>query len=158
MGSDENVRGMTKGARLRSSLLRLLGQRFAAILNIFRDALQTLAGQFRSGGYFLDVGEGVRIVRLLAKFFEEGIDLGENEEHFSAATRLQKEVFVERALQHEGRSHIPITTHLAKPSIFLAGKRIHNFDELVGALRPEFRREPVSSLSHLRFAAEIVEF
>src|SRR6266404_1867818 len=86
------------------------------------------------------------------------MDLGENEEHFSATARLQKEFFVERAVQHEGRSHIPIAAYLAKPGIFLTGKRIHNLYQLVSAPRPEIHREPVSSLTHLRFTPEIVEF
>src|SRR6266853_6874738 len=103
MGGCENVHRMRKSPRLRSGLLRLLGQCFAAILNVFQDAFQTLSGQLRSGGYFLNVGKGVGVVGLLAKLFEEWIDLGENEEHFPATPRLQKEVFVERAVQHEGR-------------------------------------------------------
>src|ERR1700687_6418034 len=98
MCGDENVHGLKKSARLRSGLLRWLGQCFAAILNILRNAFQPLAGGLRSGGYFLDVGEGVGIVGFLAKFFKERIDLGENEEHFAAAARLQKESFVERAV------------------------------------------------------------
>src|SRR5437588_10241459 len=144
MVGEEHVPGITtqnkKSARLRSALFRRFGQRLAAILNILRDAFQTLAGGFRSRGYFLDVGKGVGIIGFLSKFFEERMDLSENEEHFSATARLQKEFFVERAVHYEGRSHIPIAAHLAKPGIFLTGKQIHNFDELVGALRPEFRR------------------
>src|SRR6267154_5983078 len=119
MGGCENVHRTTKISRLRSGLLPLLGLCFAAILNVFQDAFQTLAGQLRSGSYFLDVCEGVGIVGLLAKFFEERIDLGENEEHFSATARLQKEVFVKRAVQHEERSHIPVAAHLAKPCVLL---------------------------------------
>src|SRR5208282_1902404 len=121
MRGDENVPRITE-CRLRSALLRRLGQRFAASLNILRDALQTLAGQLRPGRYFLDVRKGVGIAGLLAKFLKKRMDLGENEEHFAAAARLQKELFAERALQHEGRSHIPIAVHLAKPGVFLAGK------------------------------------
>src|ERR1700674_591705 len=140
MGGDEYVPRIMKSARLRSALLRRLGQRFAPILNILRNAFQTLAGGSRPGGYFFDISEGVGIVGFLSKFFEERSDLGENEEHFSATARLQKEFFMERAVHHEGRSHIPIAAHLAKPGVLLAGKRIHNFDALVGALRPEFCR------------------
>src|SRR5882762_1624100 len=154
MGGDEHAPRITKSGRLRSALLRRLGQRFAAILNILQDAFQTLAGGFRSRGYFLDVGKGVGIVGFLSKFFEKRMDLCENEEHFSATARLQKEFFVERAVQHEGRSHIPIAAYLAKPGIFLTGKRIHNLYQLVSAARPEIHREPVSSLTHLRFTPE----
>src|ERR1700675_1747245 len=106
-----------KSARLRSALLRRLGQRFAAILNILRDAFQTLAGGFRSGDYFFDIGECIGVVGFRSKFFEKRMDLGENEEHFSATARLQKEFFMERAVHHEGRSHIPIAANLAKPGV-----------------------------------------
>src|ERR1700675_4226341 len=105
MAGEEHVPRIMKSARLRSALLRRLGQRFAPILNILRDAFQGRAGGFRSRGYFFDIGEGIGIVGFLSKFFEERMDLGENEEHFSATTRLQKEFFVERAVQNEGRSH-----------------------------------------------------
>src|SRR5467141_3950410 len=152
MGGDEHApRIMTqnkKSARLRSGLFRRFGQRLAAILNILRDALQTPAGGFRPGGYFFYIGEGVGIIGFLSKLFEERMDLGENEEHFSATARLKKEFFIERALQHEGRSHIPIAAHLAKPSVFLAGKRIHNFDELVGG-----QNSAVSQCLALRISA-----
>src|SRR3977135_3427844 len=100
MGGNEHAPRVMKSARLRSALLRRLGQRFAPILNILRDPLQTPAGGFRSRGYLLDVGKGVGIVGFLSKFFEKRMDLGENEEHFSATARLQKEFFVERAVQH----------------------------------------------------------
>src|SRR3981189_2784212 len=118
MGGDEHVPRIMKSVRLRSALLRRLGQRFAPILNILRDALQTLAGGFRSRGYFFDIGEGVGIVGFLSKFFKERMDLGENEEHFSATTRLQKEVFFERAVQHDGPSHNTIAAYLATPGSF----------------------------------------
>jgi len=89
MGGGENVFWITmKGALLRSSLLCRLGQRFEAILDIFRDSFQSLAGGLRPSGYFLDVGEGVGIVGFLAKFFEEGIDLGKNKKHLAAAAGL----------------------------------------------------------------------
>src|ERR1700675_1895995 len=158
MGGDEHVPTlMKKSAPPRSALPCRLGERFAAILNILQDALQTLARQFRSRGYFLNVGKGIGIIGFRSKFLEERMDLGENKEHFAATARLQKKFFVERAVHHERRSHIQIAADLAKPGVFLAGKRIHNFDELVCALRPEFCRQPVSSLSHLLFAAEVVE-
>src|SRR5208282_1780959 len=149
---------MKKSARPRSALLCRLGHLFAANLNVLRNALQTLAGGFRPGGYFLDVSEGFGIVHFLAKFFEKGMNLGENEKHFAAATRLQKEFLVERAVQHERRNHIPIAPDLAKPGVFLAGKRSRNLYEVIGALRPELGPKPASCLAHLRFAAEVVEF
>src|SRR5271155_3613143 len=145
-------------AALRSALLRRFGQRFAALLNILRDALQAPASDLRPGNYFLDVAEGIGIVGLLAKFLNEGMDLGENEEHFAATARLQKEFFIERAVEHERRSHIPIAAHLSNPCALLAGQRTRNLYQLIGALRPEFRRKPVPRFAHFRLAAEIVEF
>ena len=138
---------------LRSGLLRRFGQSFETILNIFRDSLQSLASGLRSGGDFLDVGEGVGIAGFFAKFFKKWIDLRKNKEHFAATAGLQKKFFVERPMQHEGRGHVPIAAYLAQPRVLLAGKRIHNFDELVCVLWPEFHRKPVSCFAHLRFAA-----
>jgi len=81
-GSQKNHPPTTSGrktlAARRSGFLRRFGQRFATLLNILRDALQALASELRSGDYFLDVAEGIRIVGLLAKFLEEGMNLGEN--------------------------------------------------------------------------------
>src|SRR5271155_1106782 len=145
-------------AALRSALLRRFGQRFAALLNILRDALQAPASDLRPGNYFLDVAEGIGIVGLLAKFLNEGMDLGENEEHFAATARLQKEFFIERAVEHERRSHIPIAAHLSNPCTLLARQRTRNLYQLIGSLRPEFRRKPVPRFAHFRLAAEIVEF
>src|ERR1039458_3656730 len=93
-----------------------------------------------------------------ANFFKKWSDLGENEKHFAAAAGLQKKLFVERPVQHERRNHIPIAPDLAKPGVFLAGKRVGDFQEISGALRPELRPKPTSCLAHLRFAAEVVEF
>src|ERR1700681_467941 len=104
MGRDEHVPPcMKKSARSRSALLCRLGERFATILNMMQDALQTLARQFRSRGYFLNVGKGIGIVGFRSKFLEERMDLGENKEHFAATARLQKKFFVERAVPHERR-------------------------------------------------------
>src|ERR1700686_1183272 len=83
--------------------------------------------------------------------------LREDEEHFAAAARLYKQLFAERTLQHERRSHIPVAAHLSNPGVFLTGKGICHLQEVIRALRPKFRYEPVSSLAHLGFAAEVVE-
>src|ERR1700733_987278 len=103
---------MTGCERRNSALLRRLGQRFAALLGHRDHAFQSLPPGLRSRGYFFDMGESLGTVGLLAKFLKERIDFAQNKEHFSAAARLQEEVFVERAVPHEGSSHIPIAADL----------------------------------------------
>src|SRR5260370_37551383 len=99
---------MKKSARPRSALPCRLGERFAAILNILQDALQTLARQFRPRGYFLNVGKGIGIVGFRSKFLEEPMDLGENKEDFAATARLEEKFLVDLAVHQQIRSHITI--------------------------------------------------
>ena len=58
-------------ARLRSALLRWLSQSFAAILNILRDAFQTLAGQLRPRSNLLNIRKRLGVVHLFSHFLQE---------------------------------------------------------------------------------------
>src|SRR5271165_5127769 len=129
MGGDKNVPRITvwgKSSKLRSALFRGLRHCGASNLDILQDPFQPLACCFRTGRHFLNVGEGVRIVRFLTKLLKKWIDFRKNKEHLSTASGLQKEFFIEGAMQHERCSHIPITPHLTNPGVFLAGKRTRN--------------------------------
>src|SRR5208337_3321997 len=153
MGGGENVHSLKKSDQLRSALLRRLGQRFAPILNILRDAFQTLAGQLRPGGNLLNIRKRLGVVHLFPEFLQEGMNLGENEKHFAANAGLKEEFFVDGAVQYQRCGHIPVAADLAHPGIFLTGECVSDFQDVGGALRPEFRRKPVYCLAHLRFPA-----
>ena len=89
----------------------------------FKTRSRRLRAVFEPVATFSMLAKAFGIVHFLTNFFQERMDLGKNEKHFSAASGLQKELFIESAMQHEGRSHIPIAAHLANPGIFLARKR-----------------------------------
>src|ERR1035441_8073372 len=118
---------MKKSARLRSALLRWLSQRLAAILNILRNAFQTLAGQLRPRGNLLDIRKRLGVVHLYSHFLQVWMNLGENEKHFAANAGLQEELFVDGAVQYERCGHIPVAADLAHPGIFLAGNALATF-------------------------------
>jgi len=65
------------------------------------DALQckfeAFASGFRTGNQLFDVGEGLRIAEFAAQFLEKWMNLGEEEEHFSADGGLQKQIGIECA-------------------------------------------------------------
>jgi hypothetical protein len=74
--------------RLCLALPGRLGEGLAAILDILRDALQSLARGLRSRSDLLYVGKGIGIVGLLAKFFKKRMNFGEDKKHFAAAPGL----------------------------------------------------------------------
>src|ERR1035438_3948668 len=94
---------MKKSARLRSALLRWLSQRLAAILNILRNAFQTLAGQLRPRGNLLDIRKRLGVVHLYSHFLQVWMNLGENEKHFAANAGLACSILAWLATSPAGR-------------------------------------------------------
>src|SRR5580693_1130095 len=70
--------------------------------------LQPFPAEFGPRDHLLDVLKHVRVTSLLAQFFEKGMNLREQDEHFPAHRRLNEQLLVERPLQYEGRRHAPV--------------------------------------------------
>src|SRR2546423_435965 len=91
-----------------------------------------------------DVQEHFRIVQLLTKLLEEGMDLGKDEIHFATDGREKEQVGIESAALHEGCRHTPVTGSLAQPIVFLAAE-VHGYGhELVGTVGPKLCDPPVA--------------
>src|ERR1035437_174393 len=141
------------------SLARLtLGALLAHHLHALDRELQAVPAPFRVRNDLLDVEEHLGIAHLLAQFLQEGMDLGEDEKHFTAERRLQEQVFIQHAQQDKRCSQVPIAADLAQPVVFLRAYAEGNLHELVRTLGKEFSSPPVAGLAHLRLAAQIIEF
>src|SRR5579871_151136 len=133
--------------------LAFLAQHFDAL----NHELQPVLSPFRAGHGFLDAEKEFGIVELGAQFFDDGMDLGVNEEKLSAEARLQEQFLVEHALQHKRGDDAPVAADLAQPCIFLRAECPADLEEIVGRLREKFSGPPEAGFAHFRFAAEVVE-
>src|SRR5580704_4135296 len=144
-------RESTALTRLRQA--SLLAHRFHSL----QRQLQPLAAELGAGNDLLDVPEHLRITHFFAQFFQEGLNLRKYKDHFPTHCRLDEQLLTERTLKHERGGHAPISTNLAQPIVFLRARGPDNFQEIIGALRPELAKPPAARLAHFRLAAQIVE-
>src|ERR1022692_4089856 len=140
---------------------RSLGAGFAFLahrLYSLDHELQTVPAPLRVGDDLLDVEEEMGIAHFFAQFFEERMDLREDQEHLAAKCRLQEQLFIQNAQQNKRRRHVPVAGDLAKPVILLHSHRKGDTHDIVCALGEKFGSPPVARLAHFRFAAQFVEF
>src|ERR1700691_5169260 len=133
------------------------GPLFAHHLESLEVELESFPTKFGTGDHLLDVREYVRVTSLFSQFFEKRMNLREYQKHFPTHRGLKEQLLVERPLQHKGCGHAPVSAYLAQPIVFLRAHGKGNFQEIVGALRPEFADPPVPGLAHFGFAAQIIE-
>src|SRR5579883_1092490 len=135
---------------------RALAAGLAGVLHILRDDFVELLSLF-GAGQLLNMGQEKRVLSLLTQLFQEGLDLGIDEEHLSAEAGFEKEIFVQDVMAHERTCQTPIAQHLAKPGVFRGTAGAHHLEDVVSAFRPEGSGPPLASFAKLRFAAGVVE-
>jgi hypothetical protein len=118
---------------------------------------QAVASPLGAGDGALDIAERVGISKLFAQFLDEGLDLGEHQEHLAAEGGIEEKRFVEHAFEDEGRDNAPVAAHLAEPVVFRGARGPEDLEPIVGGARPELRAPPVAGLAHFGLAAEVVK-
>src|SRR5271163_957332 len=126
--------------------------------NPYLDRFEVLRRLFRTPNQLLHILEDVSVLQLLAKFLNKGKKLAIEHIHLSAETRIKKQFPVDSSAQRQSRRHFPIPAHLTHPVILLRAQSARDLHDLVNAFRPELRQPPVPGFSHLRLAAQVVEF
>ena len=71
---------------------------------------------------FFDISEQRGGLHLLARFFQDGLNFGEEKNHFTAGTTFEEQIGVENAAIHERRCHIPIADHLTEPGVLVGSQ------------------------------------
>jgi len=73
---------------------------------------QTLRRSCGGRNQFFHVPENAGVLRLLSQLFDKWLNLSVKNKHLTGKTGLQKEFSIERAMQHKGSSHLPVSARL----------------------------------------------
>jgi hypothetical protein len=159
-GSDCWIDAVSGSAKTRTTCARgsswlRYGPLLADRVDSLQREFQPLPPELGTGDDLLNILEHMRIADLFPQLFKKGMNFCEYEEHFPAHSRLDEQLLAQCPVQHERRSHVPVSANLAQPVIFLRSHGSDDLHAILGALRPEFIHPPVSRFAHFRLAAAV---